>query len=80
MIAPELEKRIEALRDERAVLDDKIAAETARKKFAERFAASVPFGLGEKGEARPLTRMARGLRRGRRRDRVRRQRDRATRG
>lgn len=55
VIAPELEKRIEALRDERQVLDDKIAAETARKKFAERFASSVPFGLGEKGEARPLT-------------------------
>ena len=44
VIAPELEKRIEALRDERQVLDDKIAAETARKKFAERFAASVPPG------------------------------------
>jgi uncharacterized protein (TIGR02231 family) len=53
--APELEKRIEALRDERKVLDDKIAAETARKAFAQRFAAQVPFGLGEKGEARPLS-------------------------
>ena len=54
-IAPELEKRIEALRDERKMLDDKIAAETARKAFAQRFAAQVPFGLGEKGEARPLS-------------------------
>src|SRR5262249_6016986 len=53
--APELEQRIEALRDERKVLDDRIAAETARKAFAQRFAEQVPFGLGEKGEARPLT-------------------------
>jgi uncharacterized protein (TIGR02231 family) len=55
VIAPEIEKRIEALRDERQLLDDKIAAETARKAFAQRFANNVPFGLGEKGEARPLT-------------------------
>jgi uncharacterized protein (TIGR02231 family) len=55
VIAPEIEKRIETLRDERQVLDDKIAAETARKAFAQRFANNVPFGLGEKGEARPLT-------------------------
>ncbi len=54
-IAPEIEKRIETLRDERQVLEDKIAAETARKSFAQRFANNVPFGLGEKGEARPLT-------------------------
>jgi uncharacterized protein (TIGR02231 family) len=52
--SPELEKKIEALRDERAVLDDKIAADTVRRKFAERFATSVPFGLGEKADARPL--------------------------
>ncbi len=52
--APELEKRIEALRDERTVLDDTIAAETARKEFAQRFASETPFGLGEKGEARPI--------------------------
>ena len=52
--APEIERRIEALRDERKTLEDKIAAETARKAFAQRFASSVPFGLGEKGEARPL--------------------------
>jgi uncharacterized protein (TIGR02231 family) len=55
VIAPEIEKRIETLRDERQVLDDKIAAEAARKSFAQRFANNVPFGLGEKGEARPLT-------------------------
>jgi uncharacterized protein (TIGR02231 family) len=55
VIAPEIEKRIETLRDERQMLDDKIAAEAARKAFAQRFANNVPFGLGEKGEARPLT-------------------------
>src|SRR6476660_6732575 len=53
--APELEKRLQALKDQRASLDDQIAAETARKQFAERFAAHTPFGLGEKGEARPLS-------------------------
>ena len=36
------------------MLDDKIAAETARKHSRERFASNVPLGLGEKGEARPL--------------------------
>ena len=53
--APELEKRLQALKDERAALDDQISAEAARKQFAERFAAQTPFGLGEKGEARPLS-------------------------
>lgn len=53
--APELEKRWQVLRDERGALDDQIAAEAARKQFAERFAAQTPFGLGEKGEARPLS-------------------------
>jgi uncharacterized protein (TIGR02231 family) len=52
---PELENRIEALRDERGGLDDKIEAATARRKFAQRFAEASPVGLGEKGEARPLT-------------------------
>lgn len=52
--APELDKRWQALKDERASLDDQIGAETARKQFAERFAAQTPFGLGEKGEARPI--------------------------
>jgi uncharacterized protein (TIGR02231 family) len=55
VIAPEIEKRVETLRDERQVLDDKIVAETARKAFAQRFANSVPLGVGEKGETRPLT-------------------------
>src|SRR3954464_2472886 len=53
--APELERRLQALKDQRATLDDQISAETARKQFAERFAAQTPFGLGEKGEARPLS-------------------------
>ncbi|MDP1585375.1 MAG: mucoidy inhibitor MuiA family protein [Bradyrhizobium sp.] len=51
---PELDKRIEALKDERANLDGAIHAATARRKFAERFAEASPAGLGEKGEARPL--------------------------
>ncbi len=52
---PDLDRQIEALRDERGTLDDKIAAATARRKFAERFAESAPAGLGDKGEARPLS-------------------------
>jgi uncharacterized protein (TIGR02231 family) len=51
---PELDKRIEALKDDRADLDGSIAAATARRKFAERFAEASPAGIGEKGEARPL--------------------------
>jgi uncharacterized protein (TIGR02231 family) len=52
---PELENRVEALRDERGGLDDKIEAASARKKFALRFAEGSPVPLGEKGEARPLS-------------------------
>jgi uncharacterized protein (TIGR02231 family) len=52
---PEIDRRIEALRDQRAGLDGDIAAATARRKFAERFAEASPTGLGEKGEARPLS-------------------------
>jgi uncharacterized protein (TIGR02231 family) len=51
---PQIDRRIEALRDQRAALDGEIAAATARRKFAERFAETSPTGLGEKGEARPL--------------------------
>ncbi|MGZ3285520.1 MAG: mucoidy inhibitor MuiA family protein [Xanthobacteraceae bacterium] len=51
---PELDKRIEALKDERGNLSGAINAATARRKFAERFAESSPAGLGEKGEARPI--------------------------
>lgn len=52
--APELERRVEGLKDERGVLDDRIAAAAAQKKFAQRFADTAPAGLGDKGEARPL--------------------------
>ena len=41
---PELDKRIEALKDERANLDGAINAATARRKFAERFAEASPAG------------------------------------
>jgi uncharacterized protein DUF4140 len=51
---PQIDKRIEALRDERAVLDGVIASAAARRKFAERFAETSPTGVGEKGEARPI--------------------------
>src|SRR5207302_3701246 len=50
----EIDKRIEALKDQRADFEGSIAAATARRKFAERFAQSSPAGIGEKGEARPL--------------------------
>lgn len=52
---PEIDQRIEALRDQRAALDGAIAAVNARRKFAERFAESAPAGIGDKGEARPLS-------------------------
>jgi uncharacterized protein (TIGR02231 family) len=51
---PELDKRIEALKDEHANLAGAVNAATARRKFAERFAEASPAGLGEKGEARPI--------------------------
>ena len=51
---PEIDKRIEALKDERADFGGAIAAAEARRKFAERFAEASPAGIGEKGEARPI--------------------------
>jgi len=51
---PALDDRIQSLRDDRDRLDGKIAAATARRKFAERFSEQAPAGMGEKGEARPL--------------------------
>jgi uncharacterized protein (TIGR02231 family) len=51
---PELDQRIEALKDQRADLQGTIAAATARRKFAERFAQASPAGIGDKGEARPI--------------------------
>src|SRR5260221_11372554 len=50
----ELDRGIETLKDERANLGGAIAAATARRKFAERFAETSPAGIGEKGEARPI--------------------------
>jgi uncharacterized protein (TIGR02231 family) len=50
----EIDKQIEALKDQRADLDGAIASAKARRKFAEHFAETSPAGLGEKGEARPL--------------------------
>src|SRR3954468_19648409 len=51
---PELDKRIEALKDQRADLQGVIDAASMRRKFAQRFAEQSPLGLGEKGEARPI--------------------------
>ena len=50
----EIDKRIEALKDEHDNLQGAIAAAEARRKFAERFAETSPAGIGEKGEARPI--------------------------
>ncbi|UQR62486.1 mucoidy inhibitor MuiA family protein [Bradyrhizobium sp. C-145] len=52
---PELDKRIEALRDQRADLQGAIDSATARRNFAQHFAEASPAGLGDKGEARPIT-------------------------
>ncbi|QIG94974.1 mucoidy inhibitor MuiA family protein [Bradyrhizobium sp. 6(2017)] len=52
---PEIDKRIEALRDQREDLQGIIAAAEARRKFAEHFAEAAPVGIGEKGEARPMS-------------------------
>ena len=51
---PELDKRIETLRDQHADLQGAINAAAARRKFAERFAEASPAGIGDKGEARPI--------------------------
>ncbi|MCP3472779.1 mucoidy inhibitor MuiA family protein [Bradyrhizobium sp. CCGUVB1N3] len=52
---PELDKRIEALKDQRSDLQGAADAASARRKFAERFAEASPASIGEKGEARPMT-------------------------
>ncbi|MCS3762480.1 mucoidy inhibitor MuiA family protein [Bradyrhizobium centrosematis] len=52
---PELDKRIEALKDQRADLQGAIDSANARRKFAQHFAEASPTGLGDKGEARPIT-------------------------
>ena len=45
----ELDKRLEALRDQRADLQGTIDSANARRKFAQHFAEASPAGLGEKG-------------------------------
>ncbi|RDV03289.1 mucoidy inhibitor MuiA family protein [Undibacter mobilis] len=51
---PEIDQRIEKLRDRRAELDGSIAAAQARRQFAQNFAQNSPAALGEKDRARPL--------------------------
>ena len=51
---PEREKKLQALQDEAAFLDDKIEAAHIRRAFARRFATDAPLGLGEDSNARPL--------------------------
>jgi uncharacterized protein (TIGR02231 family) len=52
---PELDKRIEALKDQRADLQGAIDSAAERRKFAQHFAEASPAGLGDKGEARPIS-------------------------
>ena len=52
--APGREKKIQALQDEVAALDDRMEAANVRKAFARRFATDAPLGLGEDSNARPL--------------------------
>src|SRR6202022_1079565 len=50
----EIDKRIEALKDERGNLQGAIASAEARRKFAERFAEASPAGIGEEANAPPF--------------------------
>ena len=52
---PDIDKRIEALRDQREDLQGIISSAEARRKFSEHFAEAAPVGIGEKGEARPVS-------------------------
>jgi uncharacterized protein (TIGR02231 family) len=52
---PELDQRIEALRDQRADFHGALDSAAAQRKFAQHFAEASPAGLGDKGEARPIT-------------------------
>lgn len=52
---PEIDKRLEALKDQREDLQGSITSAEARRKFAEHFAEAAPVGIGEKGEARPVS-------------------------
>ncbi|WOH80752.1 mucoidy inhibitor MuiA family protein [Bradyrhizobium sp. BEA-2-5] len=52
---PEIDKRIEVLKDQREDLQGIISSAEARRKFVEHFAEAAPVGIGEKGEARPVS-------------------------
>jgi uncharacterized protein (TIGR02231 family) len=52
--APEREKKIQMLEDDRQALDDRIAAAEVRRNFAQRFATDSPIGLGPDKNTRPL--------------------------
>lgn len=52
--APEREKKIQALEDERQALNDRIEAADTRRNFAVRFATDSPIGLGPDKNTRPL--------------------------
>lgn len=52
---PERVKRIQALDDERTAFENRIEAATIRRNFAKRFASDAPLGLGDEGDARPLS-------------------------
>ena len=51
----DIDKRIQALKDQRQDLQGAIDAANARRKFAEHFAEAAPAGIGDKGEARPIS-------------------------
>ncbi|MGY3426206.1 uncharacterized protein (TIGR02231 family) [Bradyrhizobium sp. F1.13.4] len=58
---PELDKRIEALNDQRADLQGAIDSANARRKFAEHFGGSVARGHWRQGRGAADCRMAHGL-------------------
>ncbi|WP_108521463.1 mucoidy inhibitor MuiA family protein [Bradyrhizobium algeriense] len=51
---PELDKRLQALQDQRDDLQDAYDPAVERRKFVLRFAEASPVGIGDKGEARPI--------------------------
>ena len=71
--AARIERRIEALRDERAALDDEIARRDGAQEVRRAFAPKVAVRARREGRGAPAQRMARRVRGGRRGDRDRRQ-------
>src|SRR6185437_11046016 len=51
----DIDRRIQALKDQRQDLQGAIDAASARRKFAEHFAEAAPVGIGDKGGARPIS-------------------------